>query len=149
MEESDDPETSVFSAGEDSVSNVKLESDASTLSDVESDSSDFKCLEEARGGDENAMGKTAGDAYTMADNRAIAKYIATFDGTWSVLTAKERWAQFCERVSWSLTHNLNGCSGSNIQHPQREYSSWQKRYKRDSAGEQDFSTPFHKVLRTG
>jgi hypothetical protein len=99
MEESDDPETSVFSAGEDSVSNVKLESDASTLSDVESDSSDFKCLEEAPGGDENAMGKTAGDAYTMADNRAIAKYIATFDGTWSVLTAKERWAQFCERVS--------------------------------------------------
>jgi hypothetical protein len=52
------------------------------------------------------MGKTAGDAYTMADNRVMAKYIANFGENWSNLTSKERWALFCERVSWFLTRNM-------------------------------------------
>jgi len=115
-DDSDNTETSTFSAGEeDSGINTKLESDASSLSGLESDSSDFECLEETPGGDERAMGKAAGDAYTMADNRVMAKYIANFDKSWSNLTSKERWVHFCER------------------HPQREYSSWQKHYKKDKA----------------
>jgi hypothetical protein len=100
VDESKDSEYWTFSAGEeDSKSNTGFGSDARTLSDLESHSSGFSCLEEAPGGDESAMGKTAGDTYTMADNRVIAKYIATFDGNWSALTAKERWAQFCKQVS--------------------------------------------------
>jgi hypothetical protein len=107
MDDSDNPETSTFSAGEeDCGNNNKLESDASSLSGLETDSSGFGCLEEAPGGDESAMGKTAGDAYTVADNRVMAKYIANFDENWSSITSKERWAQFCERVSWFLTRNM-------------------------------------------
>jgi len=100
MCESDDPEISARSIGnEDGESNSNPESDMNSLSDFESDSSDFECLNEAPGGDESAMAKTAGDPYTMADYRVMAKYIVAFEGNWNTLTAKERWAQFCEQVS--------------------------------------------------
>ena len=101
MGESNDSGISAYLVGkEDSEGNANLESDGNSLLDFESVSSGFDCLEEAPGGDESAMGKTADDAYNMADYRVMAKYIATFDENWSARTAKERWAQFCERVSW-------------------------------------------------
>jgi len=99
MCEFDNPEISARSVGnEDIESNSNLESDANSLSDIEPDSSDFGCLKEAPGDDESAMAKTAGDPYTMADYHVMAKYIVAFDGNWSALTAKERWARFCEQV---------------------------------------------------
>lgn len=107
VDESEDSEH--WTGEEDTRSNTGFGSDASTLSDLESRSSGLACLEEAPGGDESAMGKMTGDGYIMADNRVIAKYIATFDGNWSASTAKERWAQFCNQVSWSMTYNLDVC----------------------------------------
>lgn len=104
----DDPEISARSMGnEDIESGSNLESDANSLLDIESDSSEFGCLKEAPGGDGSAMAKTAGDPYTKADYRVMAKYIAGFDGNWSALTAKERWALFCEQVNRVPPYYMN------------------------------------------
>jgi hypothetical protein len=108
MEKSGDSMASAFSESrEDNRIDGHLEWETSSLSDPESDASDFGCLEEALGGDKRAMGQTAGDAYTMADNRVMAKYIANLEENWGALTAKERWARFCERVCSLLTCDKN------------------------------------------
>lgn len=59
----------------------------------------FDILGETTSGDEEAMGRSAGDPYTAADDRVIAKYIANFD-EWDNLTTKQKWASFCERVNY-------------------------------------------------
>lgn len=68
---------------------------------------DDEDLQEEPAGDENAMGKTSGDPYTAADNRVMAKYIATFDD-WHYLYSKDRWTEFTKRVTFSCL--VFGCA---------------------------------------
>lgn len=80
MSQSDDPEASEFlesSGGDDG-------SHSTSADEVLPDDGDLHAeLDE----DEKAMGKASGDPYTAADNRVIAKYIATFDN-WDDLTIR-------------------------------------------------------------
>ncbi|KZP10556.1 hypothetical protein FIBSPDRAFT_203693 [Athelia psychrophila] len=71
-------------------------------------------MEEAPGGDEAAMGQSGGDPYTDADDRVMARYVATVEN-FDSLTPRQQWSKFEDK------------------YPQRNSGSWIKRYTRRKA----------------